>query len=74
MALGPGLRIRVGTTRGGNTIAYSTTGRYRSLAVNDLRDPNMVTSTLDGSGSQAFWTAVLNAVLADIAAGNGGGS
>lgn len=71
---GPGLHIRVGTTRGGNTISYRTTGRYRSLAVNDVRHTDLVTGTLTGSGSKAYWEAVINAVLADIIAGNGGGS
>lgn len=71
---GPGLRIRVGSTRGGNVISYSTTGVYRSLSVNDVRDPDLVTGTLPGTGSKAFWEAVLNAVLADITAGHGGGS
>lgn len=74
MSTGPGLRIRVGTTRGGNTISYSTTGVYRSLAVNDVKDADVVTPTLTGSGSKAFWEAVLNAVVADITAGHGGGS
>jgi len=71
---GPGLRIRVGTTRGGNTISYSTTGVYRSLTVNNVANPDLVTGTLTGTGSKAFWEAVLNAVLADITAGHGGGS
>lgn len=74
MASGPSLKIRVSTTRGGNTIAYSTTGTYRSLTVNDVRNPDLVTGTLTGTGSKAFWEAVLNAVLADITAGHGGGS
>lgn len=55
-------------------MAYSTTGVYRSLAVNDVRNPDVVTATLTGTGSKAFWEAVLNAVLADITAGHGGGS
>ena len=71
---GPGLRIRVSTTRGGATIAYSTTGVYRSLSVNDVRNPDVIVGTLTGSGSKAYWEAVLNAVLADIIAGHGGGS
>lgn len=74
MSAGPGLRIRVSTTRGGNVIAYSTTGAYRSLAVNDVRNPDLVTPTLTGAGSKAYWEAVLTAVLADITAGHGGGS
>jgi hypothetical protein len=73
VSAGPGLRIRVGTTRGGNTVAYSTTGTYRSLQVNDVRD-NLVTGVLPGTGSKAFWEAVLTAVLNDITAGHGGGS
>jgi hypothetical protein len=64
----------VGTTRGGNTISYSTTGVYRSLSVNDVRHADLVTGVQPGTGSKAFWEAVLNAVLADITAGNGGGS
>lgn len=71
---GPSLRIRIGTTRGGNTISYTTTGVYRSLTVNDVRNPDLVTGTLTGTGSKAFWEAALNAVLADITAGHGGGS
>jgi hypothetical protein len=74
VSTGPGMRIRVSTTRGGNVVAYSTTGVYRSLTVNDVRDPDVVTPTLTGTGSKAFWEAVLNAVLADITAGHGGGS
>lgn len=74
MSAGPGLRIRVSTTRGGNTIAYSTTGVYRSLTVNDVRNPDVITHPLTGAGSKAFWEAVLGAVLADITAGHGGGS
>lgn len=74
MSSGPGLRIRVGSTRGGNTISYSTTGVYRSLSVNNVTHTGWPTPTLTGSGSKAFWEAVLNAVLADITAGNGGGT
>lgn len=74
VASGPSLKIRVSTTRGGNTIAYSTTGTYRSLTVNNVANPDLVTGTLTGTGSKAFWEAVLNAVLADITAGHGGGS
>lgn len=71
---GPGLRIRVDTTRGGVTISYSTTGLYRSLSVNDVRHTAWPSATPPGSGSKAYWEAVLNAVLADIIAGNGGGT
>lgn len=74
MSSGPGLRIRVSTTRGGNVLAYSTTGRFRTVSVNDVRNPDLITPPLTGNGSKAFWEAVLTAVLADITAGNGGGS
>jgi hypothetical protein len=74
MAAGAGLRVRVTTTRGGVTIAYSTTGIYRSLSVNNVRNPALAEATLTGTGSKAFWEAALNAIIADIAAGNGGGT
>lgn len=74
MATGPGLRIRVSNTRGGANIAYSTTGTYRSLSVNNVSNPTLAVPILTGAGSKAYWEAVLQAVLTDITAGHGGGS
>lgn len=74
MSNGPGFRVRVTSTRSGTTISYSSTGVYRSLSVNDVRNADLQTNTLTGTGSKAFWEAVLNAIVADIEAGHGGGS
>lgn len=68
------LTIRVRSSRGASTVQYSTSGRYRSLQVNDITDNLQDEPLFSTSGSKAFWEAVLGVVLADITAGNGGGT
>ena len=68
------LTIRVSAQRGASTISYSTNGRYVSLSVNDVRDELLRQPIQPTSGSKAFWGSVLALVVADIAAGHGGGS
>lgn len=74
MSVGPGFSVRVTPTRNGTNIRYSSTGVYRSLTVNNVANPGLSLAVLTGTGSKAFWEAVLNAIVADIEAGNGGGS
>ena len=68
------ITIRVTPTRSGAILSYSTVGVYRALAVNNVRNPDLVVGSPTGTGSKAFWEAILTAVNADIQAGNGGGS
>lgn len=68
------LTIYVTANRGSSTISYSTTGRYVSLAVNDVKDLMQLQPIQPTSGSKAYWDSVLALVTADIAAGHGGGS
>lgn len=68
------LTIRVTTTRGAVTYDYKAGGRYVSLLVGDVADRMVQQGLPPGTGSKAFWGAVLAAVSADIAAGHGGGT
>lgn len=68
------LTIRVRSSRGASTVQYSTGGKYRSLAVNDITNNLQNEPLFTTSGSKAFWAAVQAIVAADIAAGNGGGT
>lgn len=74
MSVGPGFKVRVTVSRNATSIRYSSTGIYRSLTVNNVGNAALTTGVLTGTGSKAFWEAVLNAIVADIEAGNGGGS
>lgn len=65
--------IQVMTQRSGVLVTYRTTGLYRTLTVNDVRG-EFRAAGLPGTGSRAFWEAVLTGVDSDIVAGNGGGS
>lgn len=64
------ITIRVTSTRGATNVAYTTKGKYVSFQTaglsNDLkRLPIQPTASL-----MAFWTSILTAVQADIAAGS----
>lgn len=74
MAKGSKLTIRVEAARATTTVRYWTSGTYGRLTVNDVRDTMGPEPLFPSSGSKAFWEAVLNAVVADITAGNGGGT
>lgn len=67
------LHISVATTRAGATVTYRTTGLYRTLTANNVRGA-LSSAGYPGTGSKAYWEAVLTAVSNDIAAGNGGGT
>jgi hypothetical protein len=68
------LTVYVTANRGSSTISYSTSGRYVSLQVNDVKDLLQLQPIQPTSGSKAYWDSVLAIVQADIAAGHGGGS
>lgn len=68
------ITIRVTPTRSGAIVTYSTVGTYRALAVNNVRNPDLMVGSPTGTGSKAFWEAILTLVNADIQAGNGGGT
>lgn len=68
------LTITVAAARNSTNITYKGQGFYRSVQVGDVRDGTLNTHVLTAAGSKAFWQAVIAAVTADIAAGNGGGT
>lgn len=68
------LVISVTAARNSTTIKYTGQGVYRSLQVADVRQPGFSSHVVTGSGSKAFWEAIIALVTADIAAGNGGGT
>lgn len=61
------LTIRVGSTRSGSTIEFSTAGRYVSTPVNDLGEVLSSQAIQPTSSSKAFWTSVLAVVQAAVA-------
>jgi hypothetical protein len=68
------LNISVTWNRNSSTVHYVTQGQYRSFTVNDVTNTVKPAPVFTTSGSRAMWEAVLALVLADITAGNGGGS
>lgn len=68
------LTLRVDLAPGGATIHYSSTGRVPGLLTGDVANYMYQASRPTESGSRAWWEDVLTQVLADITAGNGGGS
>lgn len=74
--MGVRARMTVTVTSGRNTtsITYRGQGIYRQLQVGNVDNDMPATYVLTSSGSKAFWDAALGLVVADIAAGNGGGT
>jgi hypothetical protein len=68
------LTIRVTLNKTSSTISYSTTGIYGRLTTGNVKDTINLAALQPTTGSKAFWESVMAAVIADITAGNGGGS
>lgn len=68
------LIVSVSWNRNSSTVSYTTQGQYRSFTVNNVGHTVKPAPVFTTSGSKAYWEAVLALVLADITAGNGGGS
>lgn len=68
------LTIRITENRGSMTLQYSTVGQVAGLVTNDVTDVLQRAPLPPKTGSKAYWESVLNQVLADITAGNGGGT
>lgn len=68
------LTIRITENRGSMTLSYSTTGKVAGLVTNDVRDIIQRAPLPPKTGSKAYWESVVTQVLADITAGNGGGT
>lgn len=68
------LTIRITENRGSMTLQYSTVGKVAGLFTNDVTDSIQRAPLPPKTGSKAYWESVLNQVLADIIAGNGGGT
>lgn len=68
MANTAGMRITVGSSRGASSLRISTSGRYISLAANDIavdapRQPIQPTTS-----SKAFWLSILALATAQVQA------
>lgn len=62
------ITIRVGSTRSASSISYRTSGRYISTPTTGL-EANLAGQPVQPTGTlKAFWTSVLEAVLADVEA------
>jgi hypothetical protein len=74
--MGVRARLTITVTSGRNTtnINYRGQGFYRQLQVGNVDNDMPATHVLTSEGSKAFWDAALALVVADIAAGNGGGT
>lgn len=68
------LTIRITENRGSMTLSYSTTGKVAGLFTNGITDIIQKAPLPPKTGSKAYWENVLGQVLADITAGNGGGT
>lgn len=68
------LTIRITENRGSMTLQYSTVGQVAGLVTNDVTNVLQRAPLPPKTGSKAYWESVLNQVLADITAGNGGGT
>lgn len=68
------LTIRITENRAAMTLQYSTTGKVAGLITNDVTDSIQRAPLPPKTGSKAYWESVLTQVLADIMAGNGGGT
>lgn len=68
------LTIRITENRAAMTLSYSTAGKVAGLFTNDVGDIIQRAPLPPKTGSKAYWEAVLTQVLADITAGNGGGT
>jgi len=68
------LTIRITENRGSMTLSYSTVGKVAGLVTNDVKDSIQRAPLPPKTGSKAYWESVINQVLADIIAGNGGGT
>jgi hypothetical protein len=68
------ITIRVDLTRPAANINYSTTGAVAGLLTSDVGRTIYGAGRPAQTGSRVFWEGILNQVLADIIAGNGGGS
>jgi hypothetical protein len=70
MASNPKLTIRVQAARGSTRISYNTNGRYVSFTTAGLSNELAKQELLSTASLQAFWSAVIGLVSADIAAGS----
>ena len=70
MASNPKLTIRVVSARGSTKISYNTNGRYVSFTTAGLSNVLEKQQLLSTASLEAFWTAVVGLVAADIAAGS----
>jgi len=68
MATRARISITVTSTRGASQIRYNTVGRYVSTNVNTISDFLQDQPILTTASPEAFWTAVIAIVKADIAA------
>lgn len=68
------LVISVSSTRNSSTVTYSSHGIYRSFVVNNVRNTIKPAPVFGTGSSKAFWETIIQAVNADILAGNGGGT
>jgi hypothetical protein len=62
------LTIRVSSARGSSTIAYSTNGRYVSLNTAGFQRALLGQPVQPTTSPDAFWLAVVAAVVADLTA------
>lgn len=68
------ITIRINETRGAITIDYKAVGAVAGLLTGDVGDLMLRQAIPPKTGSKAWWESVLSSVLADITAGNGGGT
>jgi hypothetical protein len=60
--------IRVDSTRGGSTVSYTSKGRYVSFQTAGYQAHLPKQAIQPTTSLKAYWTSVLDIVLADIAA------
>lgn len=68
------ITIRIDESRAAMTLSYSTVGKVAGLVTNDVGNVIQRAPLPPKTGSKAYWESVLTQVLADITAGNGGGT